>query len=119
MVGAFLLLDVFGLALLSRFSVRLGLVTLRQRFVRRCQGMIFLLARVLKRERRKPIVAGWRVGVRRVEQLGLHQRPILALTQSVASHPRMLNCFGLNSAPGPVFNVQNSQPKDRTFRPPM
>jgi hypothetical protein len=43
MVGAFLVLDVFGLALVSRFSARLGLVTLRQRFVRRCQGVIFLL----------------------------------------------------------------------------
>jgi hypothetical protein len=38
MVGTFLVSDVFGLALLSRFSVRPGLVTLRQRFVRRCQG---------------------------------------------------------------------------------
>jgi hypothetical protein len=90
MIGAFLLLNVFGLALLSRFSVHLGLVTLRQRFVRRCQGVIFLLARAPKRELKKPIVAEWRVGVRRVKQLGLHQRPILALTQSVASHPRML-----------------------------
>src|SRR5262249_31266380 len=31
-------LDGFGLALLSRFSVRLGLVTLRQTFVRRSHG---------------------------------------------------------------------------------
>src|SRR5262249_49833843 len=38
MVGAFLVPDVFGLALLSRFFARPRLVTLRQRFVRRCQN---------------------------------------------------------------------------------
>jgi hypothetical protein len=43
MADTFPVLDVFGLALLSRFSVRPGFVTLRQRFVRRCQGANCLL----------------------------------------------------------------------------
>jgi hypothetical protein len=38
MVGAFLVLDVFGLALLSRFIGNPGFVTFRQTFVRRCQN---------------------------------------------------------------------------------
>jgi hypothetical protein len=38
MVGAFLVLDVFGLVLLSRFIGNPGFVTFRQTFVRRCQN---------------------------------------------------------------------------------
>jgi len=38
MVGTFLVLDVFGLALLSRFIANPGVVTFRQTFVRRCHG---------------------------------------------------------------------------------
>ena len=40
MVGAFLVLDVFGLALLSRFAPRAGFVALRQTFVLCCQNRV-------------------------------------------------------------------------------
>ena len=55
MVDTFQVLDVFGLALLSRFAQSQGLVTLRQTFVRRSHARGFMLiARTIQSTGQRP-----------------------------------------------------------------
>ena len=56
MVGAFLVLDVFGVALLSRFIGNPGFVTFRQTFVR--SGQNCMTCPAANAGTRNPIAAG-------------------------------------------------------------